>query len=277
MTVILYILTTICSTGQSSLGKQYASAGGDSNVFNINMLFSGTLTFLVFGLICGMDFHFYTFLYGICYGTFLCISMYSGFKALALGPMALTSVIASFSLIIPVLFGITVFDEKLSLYNVIGIIFLLFAISILNIKREKGFSAKWFFFSVLTMLTNGFCSLVQKYHQTYFKGEYTIEFMLYSFFTALIILLFIQALRKQKYKYSFAPYGFFSGIANGVSNYITLYLAATEAAAVLFPMLSITKILTVWIVGRIIFKEKLKPFQIFGLILGIVSVILLKL
>ena len=100
MTPILYLLNVTCSSVQSALGKQYARRGGESLPFNINKAMIGTVVFLVLGLANGFSWHFYTMVFGALYGISLCISMHTGFKALSMGPMALTSVIASFSLII---------------------------------------------------------------------------------------------------------------------------------------------------------------------------------
>lgn len=274
MTAFLYILNTLCASGQSVLGKQYAANGGRSADFNLNKALAGSAVFLIFGIMNGMRFHFYTLLFGACYGIFLCLSMYAGFKALAMGPMTLTSIIASFSLIIPFLFGVAVFGESVTPYNIAGLLLLLSAIVLLNIKKEKNFSAKWLFFALLTMLANGLCSLVQKYHQLYFTGRYTVEFSLYSFITVLVILSCFRLGSEHKFKFGFS--GLAAGAMNGIANYIVLYLAGSENATVLFPIVSIINIIAVWILGRLLFKEQLKPLQALGLIFGIVSVVLLK-
>ena len=145
MIPILYLLNVVCSAGQSALGKQYAKRGGESLPFNINKAVIGTILFLTLGLINGFSWHMPTMLFGIGYGVSLCISMHTGFKALSIGPMALTSIIASFSLIIPFLFGIILLNESLTLLKIFGIILLLFSIFLINIKKENRFSAKWLF------------------------------------------------------------------------------------------------------------------------------------
>ena len=40
MTIFLYFLNVACSAGQSTLSKQYASSGGNANVYNINKMAS---------------------------------------------------------------------------------------------------------------------------------------------------------------------------------------------------------------------------------------------
>ena len=123
MIPILYALNVVCSAGQSALGKQYAKRGGESLPFNINKAVIGTILFLTLGLINGFSWHFATTLFGIIYGISLCISMHTGFKALSIGPMALTSVIASFSLIMPFLFGIVLFLVVSFLLRVVTLAF----------------------------------------------------------------------------------------------------------------------------------------------------------
>ena len=139
MIPILYSLNVLCSVGQSALGKQYARRGGESLPFNINKAVIGTILFLVLGLMSGFSWHLETMLFGLFYGISLCISMHTGFKALSIGPMALTSIIASFSLIIPFLFGIILWNETLTLLKFSGIILLLLSIFLINIKKENGF------------------------------------------------------------------------------------------------------------------------------------------
>jgi len=51
----------------------------------------------------------------------------------------------------------------------------------------------------------------------------------------------------------------------------------TENASVLFPIISISNIMAVWIIGIVFFKERLRVLQAVGLITGVISVVLLKL
>lgn len=277
MIPILYLLNVLCSAGQSALGKQYANRGGESLPFNINKALIGTLLFLVLGLVSGFSWHFYTMLFGAIYGISLCISMHTGFKALSIGPMALTSVIASFSLIIPFVFGIAFWNESLTILKFIGIIFLLISILLINIKKENGFSAKWLFYALITLLSNGICSVIQKMHQVKFPSLYKTEFMFWALLCVSIVLLITHnAKRNKKTPLKFSLLGTFSGVANCLANYIVLYLSSTENASVLFPIVAIANIIAVWIIGILFFKERLRLLQTFGLLIGVISVVLLK-
>lgn len=277
MIPFLYSLNVLCSAGQSALGKQYAKRGGESLPYNINKAVIGTILFLVLGIMGGFSWHFATTLFGIIYGISLCISMHTGFKALSIGPMALTSVIASFSLIMPFLFGIVFWNESLTILKFIGIIFLLISILLINIKKENGFSTKWLFYALITLLSNGICSVIQKIHQVKFPSLYKTEFMFWALLCVSIVLLITHnAKRNKKTPLKFSLLGTFSGIANCLANYIVLYLSSTENASVLFPIVAIANIIAVWIIGILFFKERLRLLQTFGLLIGVISVVLLK-
>ena len=277
MIPILYLLNVVCSAGQSALGKQYANRGGESLPFNMNKAVIGSILFLVLGLMSGFSWHLETMLFGLFYGISLCISMHTGFKALSIGPMALTSIIASFSLIIPFLFGIILWNETLTLLKFSGIILLLLSIFLINAKKESGFSAKWLFYALVTLLSNGFCSVIQKMHQIKFPTLYRTEFMFWALLCVSIILtITYNTKRKGKVKFEFSLLGIASGIANCCANFIVLFLSATENASVLFPIIAVANIITVWVIGILFFKERLKVLQAIGLVMGVVSVVLLK-
>lgn len=279
MTIFLYFLNVACSAGQSTLSKQYASRGGSANVYNINKTLVGLLVFLAVGLCSGLTAHMPTILLGIGYGAAFSVSNYAGFTALSLGPMALTSIIASFSLVIPFLVGITVWGETLSLPGLLGILLLFSSIVLLNYKKSSDpISGKWLFYTFLTFLSNGICSLIQKQHQRFFPGLYRTEFMICALLFMLLILLATVALRREvKSSLTFCIQGSTGGLAEGIANYIVLYLAATQNASVLFPVVSVAKIIAVWIIGRLAFRERMKAMQTIGLVAGIAAIVLLNL
>ena len=279
MTIFLYFLNVACSAGQSTLSKHYASKGGNANVFNINKVAAGFLVFLIMGLWGGLRFHVPTALLGMAYGTCLYVSNFAGFTALALGPMALTSIIAAFSLVIPFLVGITLWGETLSLPGGIGIGLLLCSIVLMNFRKSgQPMSLKWLFFSFLTFFSNGISSVVQKQHQLLWPGSYRSEFMLWAMAWGLALLALTVLIRgTARTEVRACVPGASAGLIEGFANYIVLYLAATQDASVLFPVVSAAKIIAVWIIGRFTFREQLKHTQTVGLLSGIAAIILLNL
>ena len=203
--------------------------------------------------------------------------MHSGFKALGNGPIGLTSIIVSFSLLIPFIYGITVWGEKLTIYGVIGLLLLMILLSFLNYKKESKISAKWLGYVAITMISNGICSVIQKYHQISFPSLYREEFMFIALICVFLIFTLTSKFASEKERFKFSLLGLIAGALNGLSNYIIIFLASTEKASALFPIASVSNIIAVWIVGRVFFKEKFNFVMIIGLIFGIAAIILLNL
>lgn len=278
MTVFLYLMNVACAAGQSTLSKYYASRGGNVNVYNINKTTVGLLVFLIVGLFSGIHVHVPTILLGMGYGVTLYVSNFAGFTALALGPMALTSMIASFSLVVPFVVGVTVWGESLSLLGALGIVLLIVSIVLLTYKKsEDRVSAKWFFFTFLTFFSNGIASLIQKQHQMSYPGSFRTEFMIAAMSCVLVLMAVTVLVRRSaKTEVRFCAPGSGAGFIEGIANYIVLYLAATQNASVLFPVVSVAKIIAVWCIGRMAFKERLKLIQTVGLVAGIAAIVLLN-
>lgn len=278
MTVFLYLSNILFTAGQSAFGKQFARRGGNSLSFNLNKALVGTVMFFVLGCVTGFSFHFPTALFGLCYGLSLCCAMHTGFRALAMGPMALTSIIGSFSLLIPFAFGIFFWKEAFTVCKAIGIMLLLISILMINGKKESGFSFAWLMYALLTLVANGICSVVQKMHQLRFPSLYRTEFMFWALLCAWIVWSVVAVWQKEEQsRATLSLLGMVSGLMNCSANYILLYLSATENASVLFPIVSIANIIAVWLLGIVFFKERLKHTQALGLVVGVISVVLLKL
>ena len=102
--------------------------------------------------------------------------------------------------------------------------------------------------------------------------------MVSALLTVLVILLVIELSHKERTQpIRVNGLGILSGLLNGASNYIVLYLAATEKASVLFPVVSVAHVIAVWLIGRVLYKERMKPLQLFGLLFGLAAILLLNL
>lgn len=276
MHYFLYLINVLCASGQSAMGKNYAHKGGKSECFNINKAFSGLLVFLVIGLIKGLSLHMPTIIFGIACGLVLSAANHTGFKALSMGPIGLTSTIVSFSLVIPFIFGVTLLQEKISVYGIIGIGLLCISILMLNLRKGTGFSSKYALYVFATLVLNGIFSVIQKYHQICFPNQYRIEFLITALLCVLITTFVFNRKNSANVHICISLDAIIAGVMNGLSNYIVLYLSATENASVLFPVCSVAQIITTCLIGRIAFSEKLKCIQVGGIILGLTAIVLLN-
>ncbi len=286
MNFLFYLLIVASAGTQSATTKLYNRQSSKSPaIFNAIKASSALVLFALMAA-AGFTLHLPTVLFGLCYGACLCLSMHSGYKALCLGPMALTSMLASFSVVIPLLWGVTVGGETLKALQWLAFGLLIFAILMTNADKLKGKQrpdrgyALWLIYLLITFLTNGLCSVIQKQHQTLYPEAYSREFMFFAMLLCTAVFTTI-ALFKASPREILASngkrYGILSGTCNGLASFFTLMLAGLENASVLFPIISAGTILAALLFGRFLFKERLRAHHYLALTAGILAVVLLKL
>ena len=285
MVILIYLLIVVLSVFQSAATKAFGRQSANSVVFNA---IKASSALVLFGLMAAVNFNFHlpTVLMGALYGGLLSLSMYAGYRALCLGPMAITSMLASFSIVIPLCWGLTVGNESLKPIQTVAIVMLFLTIAVINADKMKNSSGKetsyglWFLFIFTTFAVNGINSILQKQHQTLYPGQYSREFMFFAmlvssavFMTVMLVKLPMAEIKATTGK----RFGLISGVGNGLANFFTLVLAGMENASVLFPIISAGTVIGVLLFGRFVFKEKLKPNHYIALVLGVTAVVLLKL
>ena len=133
--VVIYLCIVLASVTQSATTKLYNRPGnGTSSAFNAIKAFSALLCFAAMAF-AGFSLHLPTLIFGLTYGLALCLSMYSGYRALCLGPMALTSMLASFSVVIPLLYGVFALGENLRPMQYPAFLLLFLSILLTNLDK----------------------------------------------------------------------------------------------------------------------------------------------
>lgn len=275
MHILLFFLNAICYAGQSGTGKLYAAKGGQAESFNFSKALAAAALFFIWVLVRG-GIHWQTLPPAVLYSLFLTLSMHTGFQALSCGPMALTGILVAMSLVIPMFWGLLFWQETLSVWEVFGVTLLLAAIVLIQFKKQGGLSARWLMYCLITMVANGLCSVVQKYHQRAFPGLYQPDFMLFATATVAIVFTLTHMLQKGK-PVQFPLLGICSGVCNGLANFFVLILAASQQAVALFPLISAGNVLCAWLTGVLFFKEHIQPMQLLGLACGALGLIVMNL
>ncbi len=272
----LLIFTSLFSVCQSTLTKLASDKDKDGGVMRFNAVELGaSLVFFLAISLGGFSFHMPTFLYASLYGIAMFFSNLFGYLALMSGSMALSSLIVSYSVVIPCFFGIAFLKEDVSSLQIVGL--LLLALSMLLLKRQADggkMSKKWLIYVVVTFIANGVSSIVQKMHQTEYPELYCSEFMVYYITVTFVLFIIAAAVKKEKRSAGSAKYAIPAGILMGLSAYITLLLSATVNASVLFPITCIAQMLFKVVISKLLFKDKFSIAQLFGIGLGVISVLL---
>lgn len=285
MNYFLLALTTAALSAQALSTKEYNKK--QTNAPIVFTLLSTIFALVVFLFSSKFKLEFngetlmYSFLFAICYATAsLGITV-----AIASGPLSISSLIQSYSLIIPTFYGILFLNEAVKLTMLIG--FLLLVISLFAVNYVKGneegqkISKKWIIAIIFTFIGNGMCSTVQKMQQIASGGKYKSEFMISALIIGSIMLLPI-VLYSEKGKISISvKKGWFwaavRGIANGVVNLLVMILGGKLPISLLFPVISAGSIILSSAISVIFYKEKLTKIQLAGVAIGVVSIVFLNL
>ena len=198
------------------------------------------------------------------------------------GPLSLTSLMVSYSLFIPTLYGIIFLKEKITAFLIIGVVLLAASIAFISLKKnggERSASLKWGVYATVMLVCNGVLGVVQKKHQIDFPGLYQKEFVAYSmmFVLAMTVVLLLVT-RSKPTKVILSAGGKFAAPAGamcGLLNMLVLYLAARIPASLMYPFVSAGVIVVSTLAAVLLYREKLTRNELIGLIIGAVSVVFL--
>ena len=220
------------------------------------------------------------FIYSLCFAvTYFCAVIFT-VLAVKEGALSLTSLLSSYSLIIPTMYGVLFLNEEFGIMKKVGIAILLISLFFIgNIKKGEKVSKKWFLYVCLLFLGNGWCSTIQRLYQIKSGGENKAEFMVVALAIIAVAMIVIVLIKEKKISLpKIKNGGMFAvscGLANGAVNMLTMILAKYPATIV-YPTISAGGIVLTFILAKFIFKEKLSRNQYVGFVTGIISVIVLN-
>ena len=282
--VLLYLANIACGGARSVFCKKNGRHGGDLPLFLLVNTFFSFLLFLIVSLV-KRTFLPSVALWGLLYGVLFLLSTWSGTVALKKGPMGTTCAIASLSLVIPFLWGVTLWHEPFSFLSVFGVAMIFPAAWWMNGKSEKeaSYEKDWWLYTLLAFLSNGFCSVVQKAQQLSAPGEGSETFLLTAM--AVNVLTFgiscliprNGAAAERESRQAALVFGAGAGLAGGACNLLTMLMAGSRDSSVLFPILSVLNIAAALLCGRLFFREHLRKIQLCGMAAAAAAILCIRL
>lgn len=282
LNIILLTFTTVGISLQAVLQKEYNRKTGNKGplTFSAISVLCACLFFLISG---GFDFHFtagilpYTFGFAASYGTAVIMTL----LAIKVGPLSLTSLVTSYSLIVPTLYGLIFLKENVGVLFFIGLAVLCVSLFLMNSRRpESRITPLWVLFAFLAFAGNGACSTVIMVQQKTFNGQYRSELMVIALLTVSALTACIALFTEKKdigvcVKRGAAPAALY-GVVNGFCNLMAMVLAVKMNASVMYPIISAGGIILSGIVSVAVYKERLSRGQYIALALGVASVVLMN-
>ena len=194
--------------------------------------------------------------------------------------IAITSVLGKMSVIIPVLLGFMMFQEKITWVRITGII-LAMAAFYLTLQRssQQKTNIKFIILPILLFFGNGFNDCFFKIAQElYIRNDYT-TFLITAFFISLVIgiliLLILVIRKKEKLHYKNIIAGIILGTFNWFSTYFFLVGLSYYDVSVFVPVFSASIVCIAALAGYFFFHEKLSKTNIIGIIIAILAIILI--
>mgnify|MGYP003302583833 CR=1 FL=1 len=280
---IFYLIAIIMGLAvQNIVKKPYTDRTEGRGVYLFNTLLSFSALLFFVGTSKNLHFNWSIIPYAFGFSfTYILASVFS-VKAISCGSLSLTSLILSYSLMLPTFYGILFLQESMSVGFLIGIVLLVISLLLINKKGDSGnITWKWLLFVFLSFVGNGLCTVVQKMQQVSSKGEFKNEFMIVSLFIVALAMLVFTLKYERTEASQYVRYGWhfalLCGIMNGVVNLFVMILSARMPVALMFPLISAGGIIITYLVSKFFYKEKLAAMQLTGFLIGIVSVVFLNL
>lgn len=284
--MIMYVLllaVILGCTAQNFFKKEFGRRNGNGG----SLLFSGLISLVsaIFFLVLSgfkLDIPVSLLPYSIAFATVYSLATLFGYLALMCGPLSMSSIVGNFSMLVPILFGIIFKGEPVTLFFLIGFAFLV--LSILFINSGEGnvkISFKWAVLSVISLVANGFCSVVQSVQQEAFAGGYKNEMMTLALFISAIFFFVVSWIKEREEIKDAAKNGWLyaslAGAANGAVNLFVMILMGLMNISLIYPLISAGGILCGILMAVIIYKERLSKKQYLVVLFGVISVVLMQL
>ncbi len=196
--------------------------------------------------------------------------------------IAVTSVAAKMSVVMPISFSILYFGEILTGAKFIGIVLAIAAVFFTIYKKPEKNNAKNSFLPVILFFGMGLVDISVKYAQEKFVTPETNSFFTaFLFLVSAIFAVIFTLFNKDSVKDYRNGWVWIFGILLGLVNFGTIYfLIATLNSnifpgAVVFGVNNTGIVLLSFLLGLLFFKEKLLKINMVGIVLSIVAIFML--
>ena len=217
----------------------------------------------------------YTVILGLVFGAVTNLSAYYKMRSLSAGPMHITLLVTTSSMIVPAMSGVF-FGESFSVLKLVIVFILIFFIYLSFDKSDgKRVNRAWLVFCIIAFIFQAAVGVLQKVHQaSEHRGEIG-AFLLVAFICSLVFSL---VRRKTPYReLGFTKkqviFAILCGIFTFLMNYINLKLSGLLPSQLFFPLVNGSAIVLSSLSSVFIFKERITKKQVVGLVGGLLSLI----
>lgn len=280
----LYLfLSVLCVASTNVIGKRYnqknAQRVGASSIYNLLLLSAVFFCWLILFLgdrTYELSVLPYSFLFGVCY----MLAHVGTINALRLGSVMLTSLFGKISLILVSVWGFFFWNQKLTPLAGVGLLLTILSLwlCLYHGKSEKKtkLNLKWIGYLFLVLFGNAGCSIVQRTQQMDFNGKYGNFLMVVATGMALLIFaaLYLRSDRRDSRVIARTSWYFpaFAGVCNAMLNLLVILMATSPLSpGLIYPTLAVGGLIVVTLFSLFVFKEKMRPWQWCGVLVGVLA------
>ncbi len=220
-----------------------------------------------------------TLLYGIIGGILFVFTLVIMQRSIEKNGAILSSAFSRLGLVIPLLMSIALFGEQPKPVQYLGILIVLVAVWIINgQKKDRPASI---LLLILVLLGSGLADGMAKIFNQLGDRAQDALYILLVFLTAGLITVVLLLNEYKKTGKPGRPRDYLAGIAVGIPNYFSSSLLlrslASLPAFIAYSVFSVGTVLFITLFSMVVFKEKPGKYQLIGLGLIVVSLVLLNL
>lgn len=278
MWLIAAILTTFCFGTNNAIFKWSTGKGFSKINIQFFFYFSAFILTLAYSIVSkSLELNLLTVALGALIGVLNTNGNIQMSKAFEKGPASLTSPIISANAIFPVLSAGLIFHEQISTIQWSGILLMLVSAVVIQYRPNQGNSntnyKPWIFRIVLAILSFGVLGVLMKLSSILHISSLNILISMYGGGSVYLFILNVKG--KEKIRLSEVKIGVLVGSISiaGFSSYF--YALQTGIASIVFPVVSLNCLIVVF-AGCFLFKEKLRIYQIVGVISALLGIVLTK-
>jgi drug/metabolite transporter (DMT)-like permease len=280
LTILLLTLTVISITAQNILKKQFSlRCSSGVYIFNALSAIAATLFFAV--IVERWEVNAALLFYSTAFALSYIVACAFMILAIRHGSLARTTLILSYSLLIPMIYGMIFWDEPLTSTKIIGSVLLIVSLFLANYeKSNKAFSLKWLIYVVLAFIGNGMCSVTQRIGQ---NACHNGNMLMVTALIIVTIFFLLSGIIREKGPVASETVkkgwhlALACGFLNGLANFLVIILNGKMSASVLFPVIAAGGLAATFIVSAMAYKETFNFRQTLGFIAGLGSIVLLNL
>lgn len=189
--------------------------------------------------------------------------------------IGLSGLFMKLGLIVPVLFSVLFFNEQLTFMKLSALLLILFSSFLLN-RRKEGENISNLVLLLLLLFFGGLSDLPLKIFQEFGSTVQRGLFLPIAFLTSFLISSFGVISEKDQKSLRDVLLGVLIGIPNYFSAYFLLQSLYSIDASIAYPFYSGLTVIILFLVGKIVFKDRMDKKEIIPILLLFLSMLMLS-